>query len=169
MLDAIKKRRSVRKYRKKAVEKEKLSEVLKAAMFAPSGNNSRSWEFVVVTDRKKREKLAKMKQWSYFCDQAPVVLVLCSTEDKLWIENLAIAAENICLEAVNCDLGTCIIQVRESEAVKGKSCEEYVKELLGIPEDIRILFLIALGYADEEKGEHDESEFEERKIHYQGW
>jgi len=169
MLDAIKKRRSIRKYKDKVVEKEKIDEVLKAAMFAPSGNNTRPWEFVVVTDKEKRKKLAQMKQWSYFCDLAPAVLVLCCREDRLWVENMAIAAENICLEAVNQGLGTCIMQVRESAANDGSECEGYVRKLLSIPEDVRILFLISLGYPDEVKDEHDDSEFEKVKIHLESW
>lgn len=169
MIDAIKKRRSIRKYKDKKIEKEKIDEILKAGMFSPSAHGSRPWHFILVTDKKKKESISKMKNWSYFCDNAPLVLVLCSKKEKLWVENLAIAAENILLEAVNQGLGSCIIQVRNSTTLDNKDCEEYVRKLFAIPEDIRILFLITLGYPDEEKSEHKDQEFEKEKIHYQKW
>lgn len=167
MLKVIKKRRSIRKYQSREIEEEKLNEVLKAAMFAPSAHNQKPWEFIVVKDQKTKDLLAKAQQWSDFVNQAPIVLVLCSKEVKYWIENLGIVAENIYLEATNQSLGTCFVQIREMESLKGGDAEEYVKKVLFIPKNIRVLCLMPLGYPAEEKEEHDGQEFEKEKIHWE--
>jgi len=118
MIEEIKKRRSIRKYKDKEVEREKIDEILKAGMFAPSGCGSRSWQFILVKDEEKKRELSKMKRSSWFCAEANLVLVVCSEKDSLWIENCAISAENICLEATRQGLGSCIIQVRGSGGFK---------------------------------------------------
>lgn len=167
MLKIIKKRRSIRRYKPKEIEKEKLNQVLKAAMLAPSSSNRRPWEFVVVKDPEVKEKLSKATPYASFAKDAPVVLVLCADEkkDPLWVEDLSIAAAYIYLEAVNQDLGTCFVQVRETRTSDGENSEEYVKRLIGAPEKIRVLCLLPLGYPAEEKEEHKKQEFEKERIH----
>jgi len=170
MLKAIKKRRSVREYLPKEVEKEKLDEILKAAMFAPTAHHSRSWEFVVVKDKNIREKLSRATAWAGFAKTAPIILVLCSKEDPFWVENCSIAAENIYLEATNQGLGTCFIQVnRQMIKIEGKNSEDYIRALLKIPKGVRVLCLMPLGYPAEKKGEHEDSEFDTKKIHHDKW
>lgn len=167
MLEVIKKRRSIRAYQKKEIEEEKLNEILKAVMFAPSARHSRPWEFIIVKDKKTKDKLAAAKDGSAFANEAPLVIVILAQETHQWIEDCSIVAENIYLEATNQGLGTCWVQIRGSERPDGSSCEEYVKKLLNIPNRLRVLCLMPLGYPAEEKEEHQESEFEKNKIHWE--
>jgi len=169
MLKVIKKRRSIREYLPKEVEKEKLDEILKAAMFAPTAHNRRSWEFVVVRDKETIEKLSKATKWSDFAKEAPVVVILCADEtlDPRWVEDLSIAAGYIYLEAVNQGLGTCWIAVRDPQGSIDE--ENYVREIIGAPEKIRILCLMPLGYSAEKKDEHEDSEFDLNKVHKEKW
>lgn len=165
MLEVIKKRRSIRKFKKTPVEEEKLQEILKSGMFSPSARHSRPWEFIVVKDKKTLDKLAETKDGSAFTNQAPLVLVICAEETYQWIEDCSIVGENIYLESINQGLGTCWVQIRGSERPDGSSCEEYVKKLLKIPEKMRVLCLMPLGYPAEKLPEHQNSEFEKTKIH----
>jgi len=169
MLEIIKKRRSIREYLPKEVEKEKLDEILKAAMFAPTAYHCRSWEFVVVKDKETIEKLSKATKWSDFAKEASVVVILCADEtlDPRWVEDLSIAAGYIYLEAANQGLGTCWIAVKDPKGSRDE--ENYVKEIIGAPEKIRILCLMPLSYPAEKKEEHKESEFEVKKIHQEKW
>ncbi len=169
MLKIIKKRRSIRQYKNKAIEIEKIQEILKAAMFAPTGMNKRSWEFIVVTKSKQIKQLAGMKKYSQFADQAKAIIVLCAPESRMWIEDLSIAAAFMYLEAVNQGLGICMIQVRSSKTLDNGDCEQYVKDILQIPDNMRVLCMMSLGYADENKHEHDETEYNKNKIHYEKW
>ena len=169
MLEAIKKRRSIRKFKKKEVETEKLEEILKAAMYSPSAMNRRPWEFIVIKNQEMKNKLSKATSWCSFVKDAPLVLVIASYEEDLyrWIEDCSIVTEAIYLEATNQGLGTCFCQVLGGKTVSLKDSEEYVKELLGTTKNVRILCLMPIGYPDEHKEEHSEEEFEKRKIHYE--
>src|SRR5512136_3176720 len=115
MLEVIRQRRSVRSYLKKNVEKEKLHEVLKAAMFSPTARNLRPWEFIIVTEDETKERLSHATPYASFAKDAPVVIVICYDTGKArrFKEDCSICAENIWLEATNQGLGTCFIQIAE--------------------------------------------------------
>ena len=167
MLEAIKKRRSVRKYLKKEVEQEKIEEILKAAMYSPSAMHKRPWEFVVVRDKTLKNKLAKATPWSSFAKDAPVILIILSKEVPQWIEDCSIVAEAIYLEATNQGLGTCFIQILGAKTILLKDSEKYVKELINAQENMRVLCLMPIGYPAEKKEEHSEKEFDKSKIHFE--
>lgn len=168
MLEIIKTRRSIRKFKRKKVEQEKLDEILKAAMFSPSAMHRRPWEFIIVKDQELKNKLAKATMWSKFAKDAPVILIIAASKSSLWLEDCSIAAEAIYLEATNQGLGTCFIQITGSRTVL-KDSEEYVRGLIGAPKRVHILCLMPIGYPDEEKEEHSEKEFERSKIHFEKW
>ena len=169
ILAAIKKGRSIRRYQAKPVEKEKVKAILKAAMYSPSANHTRAWQFIVVTDKKLIEKLAEMKPYSAHLKAAPLVIVVCSHDWKHWLEDASIAAENIYLEATNQGLGTCWTQVKGSLTYNGDDAEAYVRKILAIPDEIRVLCLMPIGYPDERLAEHSENEFEREKLHQNYW
>jgi len=145
VIDAIKTRKSVRAYLDKPVENEKLDTILKAARLAPSAVNLQEWRFVVVRDSDKRKKLVEAAKGQTFVGEAPVVLVACAETDNhvmtcgqlCYPIDVAIALDHITLAAVELGLGTCWI---------GKFDEKKVKEILGIPEEIRVVGLMPLGY-----------------------
>lgn len=150
MLDAIRKRCSVRQYSDEPVAEDDLEEILAAALSAPTANNIRPWHIVVVTDPEKRAKLSNVHQWAGFCAQSPVVLVFCGDgrrQPHWWIEDTCAALENALIQAAELGYGTCWIGIRGSEAEEGPGFEreEMVRDLLGIPEHIRVLALVSLG------------------------
>ncbi len=163
MLKTIKKRRSIRQYRDKEVEDEKIEEILRAAMTAPSAHHRRPWRFWVIRDPKIKEKLSQVHRWASFVAKAPVVLVIGSDKDEFWIEGGAIVASFVYLEATNQDLGTCWVQVREMKTEKGEESEKYVKKLLGVGKEVRILCLMPLGYPQKALPGHSR-EIEKEKI-----
>ena len=74
-MNSIFHRISVRKYEDKPVEKEKIMEILKAGMQAPSACNQQPWEFYVVTDKEKIQKLSKVTPYTGCAAGAPAVIV----------------------------------------------------------------------------------------------
>jgi nitroreductase len=170
MLDIIKSRRSIRKFKTRDVEPKKLEEILKAAMYSPSAMRGRPWEFIVVRDNETKNKISKATPWIGFVKDAPVLLIIGAKESKLikniWIEDCSIAAENIYLETANQGLGTCFCQVLGSKNILLQDGEESIKKLLNVPKDLRILCVMPIGYPDEVKPEHSEKEFDKNKIHY---
>ena len=171
MLEVIKERRSIRSYLPKPVEKEKIEEILKAASFAPSANHLRPWQFVVVEDKEIKEKLSRATPWASFAAQAPVVIVVCADEDfsDQWLEDSAIVGAHLYLETVNQGLGTCWIQIREASTPEGSDAEDYVRQLLKIPQNFRVVALFPLGYPAQTLPEHSEKEFAREKIHPEKW
>jgi len=141
IFEAIKERRSIRRYRTDAVPQELLQQVLEAARVAPSAANRQAWKFVVVTDAATRQELVPACRSQQFVGQAPVVIAACATEaGRKWNQvDLAIAIDHMTLAAHGLGLGTCWIGAFEEEAVRG---------ILGIPEGVSVVVLLTLGYAD---------------------
>ena len=145
VLEAIKKRRSVRNYLDKPIEEEKLNAVLEAGRLAPSASNRQEWRFVVVKDSEVRRKLGEAANEQIFVGEAPVVIVACAVTDGHVMScgqlsypiDVAIALDHISLAAVEYSLGTCWI---------GSFNERKVKEILGIPKEVRVVELMSIGY-----------------------
>ncbi len=165
VMEAIRTRRSVRAYKDAPVEEEKLQAVLEAARLAPSACNFQEWRFVVVRDAGMRGRLAKAARNQAFVGQAPVVIAACaeSVEHVMGCGHLsypidvAIAIDHMTLAAVEQGLGTCWI---------GAFDEDAVKELLGIPEEARVVELLPLGYpADPTPAEKSRMEMEDIVRH----
>ena len=168
MLESIRQRRSVRSYLKKEIEKEKLNEVLKAAMFAPTARNLRPWEFIVVTADETKKKLSVATPYASFARDAPVVLVVCydMNRSRRFKEDCSLCAENVYLEAVNQGLGTCFVQIADGTEADVGNPEDYVKKTLSIPENFRVQCLLPIGYAAKLPDPHRDEEFDEGKIHH---
>ena len=145
VFEAIMKRRSVRGFLDKSIEDEKLNAVLEAGRLAPSAKNRQEWRFVVVKNREVRRAVAEAANGQNFVGEAPVVIVACGITDGYVMScgqpsypiDVAIALDHISLAAVECGLGTCWI---------GAFNEDRVKKILGIPEEIRVVDLMPIGY-----------------------
>ena len=74
-MNSIFHRISVRKYQDKPVEKEKIEQILRAAMQAPSATNQQPWEFFVVTDKEKLEALSRVHPYAGMTKDAPAAIV----------------------------------------------------------------------------------------------
>jgi nitroreductase len=168
MLEVITKRRSIRSYQAREVEEEKLKEILKAAMFAPTSWGRRPWEFIIVKDPETKKALSEATPYASFVKDAPVVIVIIYdvTKGKRFKEDSSIAAEHIHLEAVNQGLASCFVQVADTEGPHGPG-ELYVKELLGVPDNYRIQCMMPIGYPAKELPPHSDDEYDETKIHYE--
>ncbi|NLF01544.1 MAG: nitroreductase family protein [Anaerolineales bacterium] len=165
-LDIIMKRRSIRRYLPKEVEREQLGLLMQAAMAAPSAANSQPWEFVVVTDPSTLEELRKRLYAGRY--EAPAAIVVCgnvgiahnSAARYHWVQDCSAAAENILIAAVGLGLGAVWIGVYPlPSAIKS------VSEVLSIPEHVTPLCIIYVGYPAEEKPPR--ARFDEERIHWE--
>lgn len=165
--EVVKKRRSIRRFQDRKVPEEYVKKILEAAFYSPSSMNRRPWHFVVVEDEELIAKLSKTRGALRFLETAPLAIAVCGDESisRAWIFDASIAAEHIQLAATALGLGACWGHVLEREHGEGKSAEDYVRELLGIPEHIRVLCVIGIGYPAEEKPEHRREEIMEDRIH----
>ncbi len=152
---AIRKRRSIRKYLDRAVSDELISELIDAARLAPSGLNAQPSRFLVVKDEKTRSRLRENNVCAQdFVCHAPAIIVCCtdpgaykknvegmdSTDKTRAIRDLSIASSFLVLRATELGLGTCFV---------GWADEARIKEVLGIPEGYLVPFVITAGYPAE--------------------
>jgi nitroreductase len=166
VLEAIRKRYSCRTYQDRPIEKEKLSQILEAARLAPSAKNLQDWRFVVVTDKEKKHKLAEAANNQMFIEKAGAIIIACSVSGEIMRcgqaigpIDVAIALEHICLQATQLGLATCWI---------GSFYPDKVRPIVGIPQDVAIIELMALGYpADKQK--EPKREPIERIVCYEQW
>ncbi len=153
IIDIIRKRRSVRSYKDKPVEKDKLLKVLEAARWSPSSGNVQNWRFVIVDNPTIKSQLADACYGQYWLTTTPIIIVIASDESRLRmlfgskgeslysIQNCSVAMANMMLEAESIGLNTCWVGAFDEEAV--------LRTLRIEDPDIRIRGIIALGYGKE--------------------
>ncbi|MBM6838834.1 nitroreductase family protein [Clostridium saudiense] len=171
MIDLLKARRSIRRYKDRDIEKEKIESILKAGLLAPSSKGRKPWEFLVIKDKEKLQKLSKSKPMgSFWLANAPVGIVVMVNKEittDVWIEDAAIAATLMQLEAHSLGLGSCWSQVRCRNYDDSLDSEEYVRNLLNIPENYGVCCILSIGYPDESRPAYEEKDIDFNKVHYE--
>lgn len=182
LFEAIKTRRSIRRFLDRPVEEEKLNTILESIRMAPSWANFQCWRFIVVREKAVREKLSELTYVESFFSplgykanpakkgiaEAPVVVVACADPSKsgvIWdqhyyMTDIGIAAQTLMLSARGLGLGTVFVGVFE---------EQKLKSLLSIPSAIRVVGLFPLGYPTEEKKDGPPRKPLEEIVSYDKW
>ncbi|MFC1683638.1 nitroreductase family protein, partial [Candidatus Zixiibacteriota bacterium] len=114
---------------------------------APSSSNKQEWRFVVVQDEQTRMKLMSAAKNQPFIGQAPVIIACCAQTDEhvmtcgqmCYPIDVSIAIDHMILAAWELGLGTCWV---------GAFHADQVREILGIPENVPVVELLALGYPE---------------------
>lgn len=162
-MEAIRTRRSVRKFSDRPVEPEKLQVIMEAAQAAPSWANMQCWRFIVVKDAATKEKISDLSYVEAFfapkgyktnpakqaLADAPVVIVACADPvqsgdlhgQHYYMADVGIAAENMMLAAHSLGLGSVFVGVFD---------EEGLGEILDIPPEVRVIGLFPMGYPQDE-------------------
>jgi nitroreductase len=168
--DAIRTRRSVRKFKKKAVPMEIIKEIIELGNSAPSAGNLQARDFIVVSEQKIKEQLARAALDQFFLVDAPVVVVVCSNLKRIapygsrgkalyCIQDASAAVQNILLTIHSKGLSSCWI---------GAFDEREVANVLSLPNYIRPVAIIPIGYADEKVDEPSPIPIE-KLIHHERW
>ena len=155
---------SIRKFLDKPVEQDKILQILKASMQAPSACNQQPWEFYVVTNKETIQALSKATPYSSPCASAPVVIVPVYRTDNLPAPmyapiDLSIAQENMWLKTDALGLGGVWIGVCPQEERM-----EMVAKILDLPNNLKAFSLFPLGYPAEQR--EQQNRFDETRIHY---
>ena len=146
VLETIKTRRSVRRYKHVQVEDDKITQCLEAARWAPSADNRQPWSVIVIKNQDTRRRLSEIHTWGGFMADSPAVIAFLAHPNEspvFYHGDTAVAVQNFLLAAHSLGLGTCWI------GVIGSPFEQPIKELLGVPDGIKVLCMVALGYPDE--------------------
>ena len=165
-LQAILTRRSIRRYTSQPVNDDTVTELLNAAMSAPTAGNE-PWHFVVIRDRATLDAVPTFHPHSQMLKQAQVAIAVCGdpTVETLkgrWLLDCAAAAENILIAANARGLGSCWVGIYPVE-------ERILalRDILGIPGHVTPLCMVSIGYPAEEKG--PSNRFRPERVHQGRW
>ena len=136
-LEAIRKRRSVRKYTGDPIPQEDLEKIVDAGRLAASGNNRQPWDFIVITDRGMIDQLKIAARWME--KAAAIIAVVLDPSSRWWIEDGSAAVENMLIASTALGYGSCWLEGYTLPR------EEEFKALLDIPEEKRLLTLVPIG------------------------
>ncbi len=152
VFDCIRTRRSIRKYKDKAVPWDNIIEILQAGQYAPFAGNVFNCKFIVVKNEDKRRAIAEACTQQFWMQDAPIHIVMVAEPEKMeryygtrgvrlyTIQGIAAAIQNMLLTAHSLGLGTCWV---------GAFDEEEIRRLCNLPEHVNVQAIITIGYADE--------------------
>ena len=136
-LEAIRTRRSIRRYKNEVIPKADLETIVDAGRLAATGSNQQPWDFIVVT---AKPMIANLKVSGAWIEHASaVIVVVMDPKSRWWVEDGAAAIENMLLASTALGYGSCWV---EGDALP---YEDVIKPLLGIPADRRVMALIPVG------------------------
>ena len=164
-IDIILSRRSIRRYTDEPVSNADMIRLLEAGMAAPSSRNLKPWHFVTTTSRETLDKLAEAHPHGKMLFEATAAIAVCGQLDispDYWIQDCSAATENILVAAAALGLGSCWLGCHPRE-----ERIEAIGAVLGIPADIGILSLIAIGHPAEEK--ESRTQYDESRVHRERW
>jgi nitroreductase len=154
MIEILRSRRSVRKYEKRPIDERSLETLKEALLRCPSSRGIDPWSFIFVDEADLLAELSKAKaHGSGFLKNAALAVVVCGDESlsDVWVEDCSIAAIVAHLTAHSLGLGSCWIQIRNRAYSTDKTSEQVVRELLGIPANLRVESIISIGFPGETK------------------
>jgi nitroreductase len=151
LMEAIKGRRSIRKFKAKTVPEEVIMQIIEAATYAPSAGNIQPWRFIIAKNPVLKKNLARAAFNQSLIEEAPIVVIVCADENQIeprygtrgkslyCLQDTAAATQNILLFAHALGLGTCWI---------GAFDEELAKRAVNAPEGVRPVAMVPIGYPD---------------------
>jgi nitroreductase len=147
ILEEILNRRSIKEFKTKPIEKDKLERVLEAGRLAPSAKNRQEWRFIVLQKEQLREKVKEAAFGDEKVGQAPAIIAMCTRKVEYIMPNgqlsdpidLAFAAAFMVLQAVAEGLGTYVLSTYD---------EQMVRDLITVPYSMRVVLLILIGYPE---------------------
>jgi nitroreductase/HSP20 family molecular chaperone IbpA len=170
VLDAMRRRRSIRKFKDQDVGDEAVETLLEMAMYAPSRLNKRPWHFLVVRNPEVRRRIARELHVHSFLEGAPLLIAVAAKPEvsPTWLMDVSAAIQNMLLAAEAQGLGA--VWVGAPGTVEWEPVETVLREMLAIPEEVRVVSLVAVGYPAQEVAPHDKDlHFDRTRVHYERW
>lgn len=160
IIEVFARRRSIRRFTGEPVDQEKLRIALQAAMAAPSANNGRPWQFVVVTAPDAIRSLCVQHPYAGFGASAGAVILPFGKKahEKWFDQDLAAATENLLVALASMDLGATWCGMDDGK-------QSAIRSLVGLPDDQYVFALIPVGVPAEAK--EPRTQYEESRVHWE--
>lgn len=149
MLEILHNRRSTRKFTDQKVDETVIHQLMETALQAPSSKNSQPWEFIVVENQEVLHQLAQAKpHGACLLRHAPLAVVVAGDKNKsdVWIEDCSIASIILQIAAEGLGLGSCWVQIHRRFHDDEQTANEFVGNLLQIPDHLEVLSVVGIGY-----------------------
>jgi nitroreductase len=143
-LTCLKTRRSVRRFLDRPVPRDTIQEIVDCGRMAATANNAQPWVFVAILEEATRREIAALTDWGEFIAHAPACIAVFCTKTRYYLEDGSAASQNILNAARAYGLGSCWV------AGAGKPYAPKVAKLLGVPDDMPLVSLLAIGYPADE-------------------
>lgn len=161
MLDLIKSRRSIRKFKDREIPREIIKKLLDATRYSPSSMNSQPWVFVVVSDKKTKKALVELKGEEHtWMENAPIIIAVCvdlRLSSTRWVEDGSAATMTLLLSAHSLGLGACWVT---GYSPKDIHIAAMIQKILGIEGELIPITLVPIGYPDEKPDEKQMRSFD---------
>lgn len=168
IINALHHRRSVRQYNGQPIDESLLREILNVGLLAPTGDNFRSTQFILIRDPDTLRELAHVrKAGTRMLEKAGAAILVMADTDKtdLWIEDSSISMAYMHLAADSLGLGSCWIQMRARDTAEGRPLENWLRKKFDIPEKFQPLAILALGQIDTHPQEHVPTDQDWKRVH----
>lgn len=165
-------RHSIRRYTDQEISPDTIKQILEAGLLAPSSKSARPWQFVVVEDKAMLQALSQCKPFGAKpLAGASLAIAICADPEKsdAWIEDCAVAATLIHVQAAALGVGSCWIQLRGRDNEAGEPAQNTVKSLLGIPDAMQVPVILSLGISAEQRKPVDPDKLMWEKVHIGAW
>ncbi|MEG1580163.1 MAG: nitroreductase family protein [Bacteroidaceae bacterium] len=167
-LDLVKQRRSIRTFTEEPLTEEQVVELMKAALMSPSSKSTRGWDFVLVDNKDYLHQLSECKPVGAGLLEGAslaVVVVMDPEKSDVWIEDGSVASTILLLQAEALGLGGCWVQIHNRCQEDQTPAEDFVKQILGIPENLKVLSIIGIGHKAMERKPQNEDKLTWEKVH----
>lgn len=165
-------RRSIRKYTQEPIAPDDVKLILEAALLSPTSKSARAWQLVAIEDKDVLSQLETCKAVGaaslHDCPLA-IVVTVDSTKSEAWIEDASVAASYMQLQAASLGLGSCWVQVYGRFSADGTPSDQYVQEVLGIPETCSVLCIVTFGHPDQIRKPQDTDKLKWENVHIGRW
>lgn len=166
--DLVSQRRSIRKFTPEPLLPEQIETILKAGLKSPSSKNAKPWDFIVIENKDTLESLSTSKtSGSKMIKECAVAIVITAdpTISNVWIEDTSIATIMMQLQAEDLGLGSCWIQIKGRQRADESDSEDYVKNILNLPIQQRVLAILVIGNKVEAKPAISDDNLAWEKVH----
>ena len=166
--DLVQQRRSHRKFTAEEIDGEDVKMILRAGLMSPTSKGQRAWQFVVVDNKADLEKLSDAKNLggAFIKDAAMAIVVLGDPmQNDCWVEDGSIAAITMQYQAEELGIGSCWVQMRGRGLSDGTTADMVIQGILGIPENLSCLCVLALGRKADERKPQNEDKLKWENVH----
>jgi len=168
LLEGIKTRRSIRKFTDRSISNTDINTIIEAGMFAPSAVNCQPWHFIVIHDRNTFAEIMQVHPYAQMLETAQAAILVCGDthlqhDQGYWIMDCTASTQNILLAAHGLGIGSVWVGIHPRESRKSA-----MKKIFGLPDHVKPLALVALGYPAE-KVPQPSDRYKPERIHYDKW